>query len=75
MARIEIDTTDPQYQQLLNGLETLKTVLAPRIKLLLRLRKQERMGLVRQWLQRDPLMRETLRLARQLSKLMGEGGE
>lgn len=33
MANIDIDTTSNQYQQLTNGIDTLRTVMTPRLKL------------------------------------------
>lgn len=66
MADITFNTDDPQYVELLNGLGTLRTVLAPRIKLLLKmdLEKQKRV------LARDPLLRRTILMARKLSPLV-----
>lgn len=66
MAELTIDTTSNQYQQLLNGLGTLRTLLGPRIKMLL---KADR-DVQKAWLQRDPLLRRTILLARKLSKLV-----
>ena len=75
MADINIDTSDPQYVQLLNGLGTLRTLLGPRVKMLIRLRNHDRRNgteLVRAWLQRDPLLRRTLKIAQSLDKFIGE---
>jgi len=58
MANIDIDTTSNQYQQLTNGIDTLRTVMTPRLKLF------KKMPLLKkkQWLQRDILLRKTLKL-------------
>lgn len=66
MADITIDTSAPQYQQLLNGLGTLRTVLAPRVKLLLQLPPAKQ----RAWLQRDPLLRRTIKMSQTLTELL-----
>ena len=66
MANINIDTTDVQYQKLLNGLGTLRVVLAPRIKLLMQLPEDKQ----KQWLRRDPLLRRAILFARNLSDLV-----
>jgi len=66
MANITIDTTSQQYQQLLNGLGTLRTVLAPRVKLLMKLPEDKRLLV----LQRDPLLRRTLKMAQALRKVL-----
>ena len=68
MPTINIDTTSAQYTQLLAGLGTLRTVLAPRIKFLLGVPRAKR----RAWLQRDPLLRRTLKLAQTLQELIHE---
>ncbi len=68
MPDITIDTTSGQYQQLLAGLDTLRTTLAPRIKILLQLPSDKQ----RVWLQRDPLLRRTILLAQQLGNLIHE---
>ncbi len=64
MAEINIDPTDAQYQKLLGGLATLRTTLAPRVKLLLKL------PVARQklWLQHDPLLRDFVRLVKEFSR-------
>ncbi len=72
MPDIDIDTTDAQYQQLLSGLGTLRTVLAPRIRILHELWDQGERQKVRQWLQRDPLLRRTLLLAQKLRHLLDQ---
>jgi hypothetical protein len=68
MADINIDTTSPQYVQLLNGLGTLRTVLAPRIQLLRQLPRDKQKA----WLQRDPLLRRTIKLAQTLGEIISE---
>ena len=64
MATITIDTTEQQYQQLFNGLDVLRTVMTPRLK---RFRKLPR-GKQKLWLQKDPLLRRTLKLGIDLHK-------
>lgn len=71
MADIKIDTTNGQYQSLLSGLGTLRTVLGPRLNLLKRLRHSDRRegtDKVRQWLDRDPLLRRVVIMARKLNQ-------
>lgn len=68
MADITIDTSSPQYVQLLDGIGTLRTVLAPRIKLLRQLPREKRL----QWLQRDPLMRRMIIMAQSIANLIDE---
>ena len=63
---INIDTTAGQYQQLLAALGTLRTVLAPRIRLLADLPREKQQA----WLSRDPLLRRTIKLAQSLAELM-----
>lgn len=64
MPGINIDTTSQQYQNLLNGIGTLRTLLAPRFKVFVKLPRDKQ----RLWLQRDPLLREVLRLVRDVNK-------
>lgn len=68
MARIEIDTTDPQYQQLYNGLDLLRERLRPLLPLYRRLPLAKR----RLWRQRDPLLKRTLILARDVGDFLAE---
>lgn len=67
MANTTIDTTSPQDQQLLNGLGTLRTVLTPRAKVLRGLSREQQ----RWWVNRDPLMKEFVRMVRDFNKLAG----
>lgn len=66
MPDTNIDTTSNQYQQLLNGLGILRTVLTPRVKALKNLPRDKQ----RWWLQRDPLMREFVRIVRDFNAAM-----
>lgn len=68
MPNINIDTRNPQYVSLLDGLATLRDVLAPQIKLLRQLPRDKQ----RAWLQRDPLLRRAIRLALELRDLLDE---
>lgn len=72
MAEIDIDVTSVQYQQSLNGLALLRTTLAPRVKILAALPPAKQ----RAWLQRDPLLRRTIKMAQELQDVLGlEAGE
>ncbi len=66
MADTTIDTTSPQYQQLLAGLGVLRTVLTPRVRILKDLSHTKQQW----WLQRDPLMLEFVRLVRDFKVAM-----
>lgn len=68
MADITIDTNDPQYRQLLAGLANLRNALAPRITFLRQLSREKQL----QWVQRDPLLRRVILLARELGDLIHE---
>ena len=68
MARITIDTTDAQYQRLLDGLTTLHDTLRPRLALL----KQMDRGRQQWWLHRDPLLRQAIRFTRDLAAFLDE---
>lgn len=68
MADMTIDTTSVQYQQLLNGLGTLRTVLAPRVRFLQRLSREQQ----RAWLQHDPLLRRTIIMSRTLTGIVAQ---
>ncbi len=54
---MQIDTTSSQYQQYLNGLDGLRTLMAPRFKLFAKLPKDKQ----KLWLQKDPLLRKILK--------------
>ena len=62
-----IDTTTGQYTQLLNGLATLRSVLAPRVIAIMKLPRDQQLA----WLQRDPLLRRTIIMAKSLMELVG----
>lgn len=66
MPTMNIDTTSQQYQNLLAGLGTLRTVLAPRIRLLQRANRERQ----KQWLQRDPLLRRTILMSQKLMNFL-----
>ena len=72
MADTTIDTTAGQYQALLSGIGTLRTVMTPRLKLL----KKLPYGKQKTWVQHDPLLKATLKLgldlAAYLEKLQDE---
>ena len=64
MADIDIDTTSQQYQNLLTGVGTLRTLLTPRFKVFVKLPRDKQLL----WLQRDPLLKAVLRLVRDVNK-------
>lgn len=70
MANLDIDTTSAQYQNLLNGLSTLRTVMGPRVKLLVTMLKKNEEVKVKQWLDRDPLLRRCIRFAQTLNRII-----
>lgn len=61
---LSINTTSQQYQQYLNGLTGLRTLMAPRFKLFAKLPKDKQ----RLWLQKDPLFRKVLKLGLGVAK-------
>jgi len=58
MANITIDTSESQYQNLLNGLGTLRTVMTPRLLLFAKCPK----SVQALWYNHDPLLKETLKI-------------
>ena len=66
MVDLNIDTSSPQYTALNNGLDTLRTVLTPRVKILRDLPPDKQ----RLWLQRDPLMLKFVRMVRDFQSAM-----
>ena len=71
MADVTIDTTSAQYLNLLSGVGTLRTLLAPRFKVFVKLPRDKQIL----WLQRDPLLKEVLRLVRDVNKADVESSE
>ena len=61
---VQIDTTSPQYQQYLNGLDSLRTLMAPRFVLFAKLPKAKQ----KLWLQKDPLFRRILKMGLNVSE-------
>mgnify|MGYP003152297717 CR=1 FL=1 len=55
---INIDTTANQYQQLYSGIDTLRSVMTPRLKALAKLPRSKQ----KIWVQNDPLMKRLLKL-------------
>ena len=55
---INIDTSSAQYQQYLNGLSGLRTLMVPRFKLFAKLPRAKQ----KLWLQKDPLFRKILKM-------------
>ena len=68
MANVIIDTTDATYQQLLAGLGTLRTRLRPQVALMRQMTREQQKAIV----QRDPLLLESIRFARDLSEVVEE---
>lgn len=56
---MQIDTTSAQYQQYLNGLSGLRTLMAPRFVLFKKLSIAKK----KLWLQKDPLFRKILKMS------------
>ncbi len=54
---MNIDTTSQQYQQYLNGLSNLRTLMAPRFALFKKLPLAKK----KLWLKKDPLFRKILK--------------
>jgi len=61
---LTIDTTSPQYQQYLNGLTSLRTLMTPRFKLFAKLPRAKQ----KIWLQKDPLFRKLLKMGLDISE-------
>lgn len=55
---MQIDTTSQQYQQYLTGLDSLRTLMAPRFALFKKLPASKQ----KQWLQKDPLFRKIIKM-------------
>lgn len=66
-----VDTTSQEYQNLLAGVGRLRSLLAPRFKLFVKLPRPKQL----EWLQRDPLLREVIRLVRDVNKLDVDSSE
>ncbi len=66
-----IDTTSAQYQNLLTGMGTLRTLLTPRFKVFVKLPRAKQ----KDWLGRDPLLKEVVRLVRDVNKLDVQSNE
>lgn len=61
---LNINTSSAQYQQYLNGLTSLRTLMAPRFKLFAKLPHVKQ----KIWLQKDPLFRKLLKMGRDISE-------
>ena len=61
---LNIETTSQQYQQYLNGLASLRTLMTPRFKLFGKLPQDKQ----KTWLQKDPLFRKILKMGLDISK-------
>lgn len=70
MPDINIDTTNQQYQQKLSMLATIRSDVLGRIQIFKDLPKAQR----REWLECDPLMKNTLRFCRSLVFHLGDLG-
>jgi hypothetical protein len=54
-----IDTSSPQYQAYLNGIDTIRAYYTPKLKLFAKMPRDKQ----KLWLQRDPLLRKLLKLS------------
>lgn len=59
MPTTDFTITGGQYNQLVSGLDTLKSKIAPRLAVLKRLSKPQQLA----WLQEDVLLRRTIKLS------------
>ncbi len=75
MSDLTLNTTSTQYQQRLSELQTLRSELAPRIKLLRTLHDRGDDVRVRWLLQRDALLRRTIGMAQGLVDFLGLDAE
>ena len=66
MADTTIDTTSVQYGKLLTGIGTLRDVMTPRLKLLKKMPYSKQKWCV----QRDPLLKATLKLGLDLKEYL-----
>ena len=70
VANINIDTTAANYQTSMNALASLRTMLAPRFKLLDQMPEADQ----RRWLDEDPLMRRSIKFAQAIGKVTNAMG-
>lgn len=75
MPDLTLDTTSTPYQKRLSELRTIRSELAPRIKLLRTLNDRGDDVRVRWLLQRDALLRNTIVMARGLVDFLGLDAE
>ena len=61
---MNIDTTTPQYMQLLAGVPVLRSVLGPRFKIFVKLSRDKQKA----WLNRDPLLAAVVYLYKDMHK-------
>ena len=67
MANIDIDTTSGAYQQKLNALAVIRADIVERMRIFKDLPEPRQ----RQWLQRDPLLKNVLKFSRALMFHLG----
>ena len=65
---LNIDTTSAQYQQYLQGLTNLRTLMTPRFKLFAKLPRAKQSL----WLQKDPLFKKILKMGLEISEWSGQ---
>lgn len=70
MADINIDTTSAQYQNRLTQLQQIKSFYAPVVVEYLKVHVKDP-DAARVWRQADPILRELLQIAQQISKRVG----
>lgn len=70
MPDLDLDTTTVGYQKLLTGLVSLKFELMPRLRLLKVLNNRQDKAKVQWLLQRDPLLRRTIKMAQGLTDFL-----
>ena len=68
MANISIDTKNDEYKQLLASLQSLSLRLAPQVKVLKDLSKENQL----KWVTADPLMKEAIKFALSFLPILDE---
>ena len=75
MADITINTSAPQYVQMMSALASLRNYLPPKVKLLRKMRERDKRDgtdKARQWLNRDPLLRRIIVMSQTVSEFLDE---
>ena len=66
-----INTTTQVYGKLVTAVASIRTLLGPRIKVFVKLPRAKQ----KEWLSRDPLLKDVLRLVRDINKANVEASE